>query len=65
LRAAFSHGDAVIDTTTIDSRFGVPEHLEHRLTTPDGRTLAVAEWGDPRVLPVISFHGTPDSRISY
>jgi pimeloyl-ACP methyl ester carboxylesterase len=55
----------MIDTTTIDSRFGVPEHLEHRLTTPDGRTLAVAEWGDPKGKPVISFHGTPGSRISY
>jgi hypothetical protein len=24
-----------------------PAHLEHRIQTPDGRTLAVAEWGDP------------------
>jgi pimeloyl-ACP methyl ester carboxylesterase len=55
----------MIDTTTIDSRFGVPEHLEHRLTTPDGRTLAVAEWGDPKGRPVITFHGTPGSRIGY
>jgi pimeloyl-ACP methyl ester carboxylesterase len=55
----------MIDTTTIDSRFGVPEHLEHLVTTPDGRTLAVAEWGDPNGRPVITFHGTPGSRISY
>jgi pimeloyl-ACP methyl ester carboxylesterase len=55
----------MIDTATIDSRFGVPAHLEHRLTTPDGRTLAVAEWGDPNGRPVITFHGTPGSRISY
>lgn len=55
----------MIDPTTIDSRFGVPEHVEHRLTTPDGRTLAVAEWGDPNGRPVISFHGTPGSRITY
>jgi pimeloyl-ACP methyl ester carboxylesterase len=55
----------MIDATTIDSRFGVPEHLEHRLTTPDGRTLAVAEWGDPKGRPVIGFHGTPGSRIGY
>jgi pimeloyl-ACP methyl ester carboxylesterase len=55
----------MIDTTTIDTRFGVPEHLEHRLTTPDGRTLAVAEWGDPNGRPVITFHGTPGSRIGY
>lgn len=55
----------MIDTTTIDSRFGVPEHREHRLSTPDGRTLAVAEWGDLNGKPVISFHGTPGSRIGY
>lgn len=55
----------MIDTSTIDSRYGVPEHLEHRLTTPDGRTLAVAEWGDPNGKPVITFHGTPGSRIGY
>jgi pimeloyl-ACP methyl ester carboxylesterase len=55
----------MIDTTELNTRFGVPEHLEHRLTTPDGRTLAVAEWGDPNGRPVISFHGTPGSRIGY
>ena len=55
----------MIDPATIDSEYGVPEHLEHRLTMPDGRTLAVAEWGDPNGKPVISFHGTPGSRISY
>jgi pimeloyl-ACP methyl ester carboxylesterase len=55
----------VIDTATIDSQYGVPAHLEHRLTTPDGRTLAVAEWGDPKGRPVITFHGTPGSRIGY
>src|SRR5258706_5010455 len=54
-----------IDTTTIDAQFGVPDHLEHRLTTEDGRTLAVAEWGDPNGKPVITFHGTPGSRIGY
>ena len=36
-----------------------PAHLEHRIKTPDGRTLAVAEWGDPDSLPVIAMHGTP------
>jgi pimeloyl-ACP methyl ester carboxylesterase len=55
----------LIDTATIDSEFGVPAHLEHRLATPDGRTLAVAEWGDPKGRPVITFHGTPGSRIGY
>jgi pimeloyl-ACP methyl ester carboxylesterase len=42
-----------------------PPHLEHRVPTPDGRTLAVAEWGDPEGLPLIAMHGTPGSRISY
>jgi pimeloyl-ACP methyl ester carboxylesterase len=42
-----------------------PKHLEHRVTTPDGRTLAVAEWGDPNGLPFISMHGTPGGRIGY
>jgi pimeloyl-ACP methyl ester carboxylesterase len=55
----------MIDTSTIDRDYGVPEHLEHRLTLPDGRTLAVAEWGDPDGKSVITFHGTPGSRIGY
>lgn len=31
------------------------------VTTPDGRTLAVTEAGDPDGKPVIGHHGTPDS----
>lgn len=42
-----------------------PAHLEHRVKTVDGRTLAVAEWGDPNGLPLISMHGTPGGRITY
>ena len=42
-----------------------PAHLEHRVQTPDGRTLAVAEWGDPNGLPLIAMHGTPGGRITY
>lgn len=42
-----------------------PKHIEHRLKTPDGRTLAVAEWGDPNGTPVVSMHGTPGGRITY
>jgi pimeloyl-ACP methyl ester carboxylesterase len=42
-----------------------PAHLAHRVRTPDGRTLAVAEWGDPNGLPVIAMHGTPGGRITY
>jgi pimeloyl-ACP methyl ester carboxylesterase len=29
----------------------------------DGRTLTVAEWGDPAGFPVFSLHGTPTSRL--
>jgi pimeloyl-ACP methyl ester carboxylesterase len=43
----------------------IPDHLEHRIPTPDGRTLAVAEWGDPDGVPVIAMHGTPGGRITY
>jgi pimeloyl-ACP methyl ester carboxylesterase len=42
----------------------VADHIEHRVQTPDGRTLAVAEWGDPAGVPVIAIHGTPGSRLS-
>jgi pimeloyl-ACP methyl ester carboxylesterase len=42
-----------------------PPHIEHRIDTPDGRVLAVAEWGDPDGLPYISMHGTPGGRITY
>ena len=42
-----------------------PAHLEHRVTTPDGRTLAVAEWGDPNGIPLIAMHGTPGGRVTY
>ena len=47
------------------ARPAVPQHLEHRIPTPDGRVLAVAEWGDPNGLPMFSLHGTPGGRISY
>jgi pimeloyl-ACP methyl ester carboxylesterase len=42
----------------------MPDYIEHRIATPDGRTLAVAEWGDPGGVPVVSIHGTPGSRLS-
>src|SRR3954471_12270610 len=43
----------------------IPEHLEHRVRTQDGGTLAVAEWGDPNGVALISMHGTPGGRIAY
>jgi pimeloyl-ACP methyl ester carboxylesterase len=42
-----------------------PPHREHRIRTADGRTLAVAEWGDPNGIPVLAMHGTPGGRITY
>jgi pimeloyl-ACP methyl ester carboxylesterase len=48
-----------------DARTEVPEHVEHRIRTPDGRVLAVAEWGDPQGVPLFALHGTPGGRISY
>ena len=33
------------------------------LTTPDGRELAYALWGDPDGFPVIGLHGTPGCRL--
>ncbi|HSC49445.1 MAG TPA: alpha/beta hydrolase, partial [Gaiellaceae bacterium] len=29
----------------------------------DGRTLMVAQWGDPEGFPVFALHGTPGSRL--
>ena len=43
----------------------IPEHIEHRIITADGRTLAVAEWGDPNGVPWFGLHGTPGGRISW
>ena len=39
--------------------------MEHRITTPDGRTLAVQESGDPNGKPVLAHNGTPNSRQLY
>ena len=33
------------------------------MATADGRTLTVAEWGDPNGFPVFVLHGTPGSRL--
>jgi pimeloyl-ACP methyl ester carboxylesterase len=38
---------------------------EHRVITPDGRTLQVQEAGDPDGAPVLFHHGTPMSRLIY
>lgn len=58
-------GGAVwIDTVRAKVGTATPEHIEHRIGTADGRTLAVAEWGDPAGLPLFALHGTPGGRIS-
>ncbi len=36
---------------------------ERVVQSPDGRALAVAEWGVPDGTPVINLHGTPGSRL--
>jgi pimeloyl-ACP methyl ester carboxylesterase len=37
---------------------------EHRLSRPDGRTVAWTEWGDPRGVPLLRLPGTPGCRLS-
>ena len=32
-------------------------------TTPDGRQLAYATWGDPSGFPIVALHGTPGCRL--
>lgn len=39
--------------------------MEHWIKTPDGRTLAVQEGGDPDGKPVLAHNGTPNSRQLY
>jgi len=39
--------------------------LERTVHTPDGRTLAVEDWGDPDSRPVLVHMGTPNSRLLY
>jgi pimeloyl-ACP methyl ester carboxylesterase len=46
-------------------RAGVSPMVEHRLETADRRVLAVLEAGDPAGRPVLSFHGTPGSRLLF
>jgi pimeloyl-ACP methyl ester carboxylesterase len=60
-------GGAMTDPTTAIARddSAIPEHIEHRIRTSDGRTIAVAEWGDPKGVSLIAFHGTPGGRISW
>ncbi|MEP7022413.1 MAG: alpha/beta hydrolase [Actinomycetota bacterium] len=33
------------------------------MTAADGRSMGVAQWGDPGGTPVLSLHGTPGSRL--
>lgn len=35
-----------------------------RIELPDGRVLALDDVGDPRGVPVVYLHGTPDSRLA-
>ena len=49
-----SGGAAVASHAQLDTRF---------FTTPDGRTLAYVEYGDPGGVPVFYAHGGPGSRL--
>ena len=40
-------------------------NVQYAVRTPDGRTLAVEEWGDPAGRPVLVHGGTPNSRHLY
>lgn len=37
--------------------------LNQTITLKDGRTLGYAEYGDPKGVPLLFFHGTPGSRL--
>jgi len=39
--------------------------VEHKVRTPDSRTLHVIERGDPDGVPVVVHHGTPGSALQY
>lgn len=41
------------------------QHVDRIVSAPDGRRLAVAEWGDPNGRPLIALHGTPGSRLAH
>lgn len=56
--------DPAMTETLVDADV-IPQHIEHRITLRDGRTLAAAEWGDPKGVPFISMHGTPGGRIGW
>ncbi len=49
----------------VPSDAAIPEYIEHRIRSRDGRTLAVAEWGDPNGVPLFALHGTPGSRVAF
>jgi pimeloyl-ACP methyl ester carboxylesterase len=51
--------------SSVPSDAAIPEHIEHRIRSRDGRTLAVAEWGDPNGVPLFALHGTPGSRVAF
>ena len=44
--------------------FPDPDARQRTVTTPDGRTLGVAEYGPEDGFPVVGIHGTPGSRFA-
>src|ERR1700735_5267102 len=49
----------------MDTAWSTGGSVEHTVRTPDGRTLAVEESGDPAGRPVLVHMGTPNSRHLY
>jgi pimeloyl-ACP methyl ester carboxylesterase len=39
------------------------ERSRQTITSPDGRQLCFAEWGDPAGSAVLALHGTPGGRL--
>jgi pimeloyl-ACP methyl ester carboxylesterase len=42
-----------------------PDGGDHRVRLGDGRSLAYSEYGDPRGVPVLFFHGIPSCRLMH
>ncbi|MBI2777673.1 MAG: alpha/beta fold hydrolase [Chloroflexi bacterium] len=69
--AAAALADPAARRAALEARAADPERprashepgADRRIELPDGRHLAVAEWGDPDGTPVLLLHGRPGSRL--
>ena len=61
-RSSSPHSASRVKTVQDDAAMaGAPG--TQTVATADGRTLTLAEWGDPDGFPVFMLHGTPGSRL--